>query len=101
MDGFAHDPAQVRHDALGHLGTVHRVDVYGIDAVREEIHDLLRRVGHARVEHRVGTVAEAVYDSLEAAGQVGAGETADSRDLLAVRDGHDARDHRHRHAARP
>ncbi len=95
-----YDPAKVRHDALGDLGTVHRVDVHGVDAVGEKVDDLLRRVGDARVEHRVGMVAEAVDDRLEPARQVGAGEAADAPDLAAVRDGHDARDHGHGHAAR-
>ena len=95
-----HDSAEVRHDALGDLGTVHRVDVHGVDTIGEEVDDLLRRVRDARIEHRAGMVAEAVHDRLEAARQVGAGETADARDLASVRDGHDARDHRHGHAAR-
>ena len=68
------------------------------DVVREQVDDLIGRVGNARLLHGRRVAAELVHKRLEPLRDVRAGKLQRAVDLIRICDRHDARDHRHRNA---
>ena len=69
-----------------------------VDAVCNQVDDLLGRVDNACLLHSRRIVTETVNDGLEAFGQVGAGHGSDTLDLLDIRHRHNACNNRNRNA---
>ena len=69
-----------------------------VDAVCNQVDDLLGRVDNTCLLHSRWIVTETVNDGLEAFGQVGAGHGSDTLDLLDIRHRHNACNNRNRNA---
>ena len=90
---ISHDVGQVRLNLAGNIRLVHGVDVDAVHPVGDEVDDLVRGIGDSRLGHGQRIVAESVHNGLEAGGQVGSRKLADTLNLLAVGDRHNARHH--------
>ena len=95
---LSEDGRNIPENALGHVGLVHRVNVYVRDAVGVEVDNLVGRVDDARLLHGLGIAAELVDQRLEALRHEGARKLDGAFHLVRVRDGHDAGEHGAVHA---
>ena len=72
-----------------------------VHPVGDQVDDLIRGVGNARLLHGRRVVTEPVHNGFEPGGQIGAGHAGDAADLFGVGHRHNSGDHRNRDALLP
>lgn len=88
----------VLQDTFGDVRLVHRINVHVRDAVCVKVNNLIARVDDACLLHGFRIATELVHKRLETLRHERTGKLDGAFDLVCVRDGHDAGEHRTVHA---
>ena len=94
LEVFPEDGGDVLQDAFGNVGLVHGIDVHVRDAVGVQVDNLVGCIDDACLLHGVRIAAEFIDERLESLWHERARELDGAFDLVCVRDGHDAGEHR-------
>ena len=95
---LAEDGRDVLEDSFGDVRLVHGINVDVRDAVRVEVNNLVAGVDDASLLHGVRIGTELVHKRLETLRHERARKLDGAFDLVRVRDGHNAGEHRAVHA---